>query len=103
MALDEDGQLEAVEHQILELEDGEYLQFTTSHFSPFGIYQYSGFGGQGAVSNGSAYISMSGNKDDTPNTGDGPHPQWFLFMGLLAASVALFFYKGKRVVKMDIK
>ena len=97
--LDEDGQLEAVEHQILELEDGEYLQFTTNHFSPYGIYQYSSWGGQGVVSNGSAYVSMSGNKDDTPDTGDGLHPKWFFAMGLLAASVALFFYKGKRVVR----
>lgn len=99
VSLDEDGQLVAVEHQVLELEDGEYIQFTTNHFSPYGIYQYSSWGGQGVVTGGSAYVSMSGNKDDTPDTGDGLHPKWFLAMGLLAASVALFFYKGKRVVR----
>ena len=100
VALDEDGQLEAIEHQVLELEDGEYIQFTTNHFSSYGMYQYSSWGGQAVVSNGgSTFISMSGNKDDTPNTGDGLHPKWFLAIGLLAASVALFFYKGKRVVR----
>lgn len=100
VALDEDGQLEAIEHQVLELEDGEYIQFTTNHFSSYGMYQYSSWGGQAVVSNGgSTFISMSGNKDDTPDTGDGLHPKWFLAIGLLAASVALFFYKGKRVVR----
>ena len=96
VTLDEDGQLEAVEHQIVNLSDGDYIQFTTSHFSPFGIYKYSGYSGQAVVTNGSAYVQLSG-KDDTPDTGDGMHPKWILAIGLLAASVALFFYKGKKV------
>lgn len=96
VTLDQDGQMEAVEHRILQLEDGDYLQFVTSHFSPFGVYNYSGLNGQAYVTNGSAVItSLSGNKDDTPDTGDPIHPKWFLAAGLLAAAVALFFYKGK--------
>ncbi|MCM1126797.1 MAG: leucine-rich repeat protein [Lachnospiraceae bacterium] len=96
VTLDQDGQMEAVEHRVLELEDGDYLQFVTSHFSPFGIYNYSGLSGQAYVTNGSAVItSLSGNKDDTPDTGDPIHPKWFLAAGLLAMAVALFFYKGK--------
>lgn len=96
VTLDQDGQMEAVEHRVLQLEDGDYLQFVTSHFSPFGVYNYSGLSGQAYVSNGSAVItSLSGNKDDTPDTGDPIHPKWFLTAGLLAAAVALFFYKGK--------
>ncbi len=96
VTLDQDGQLEAVENRILELEDGDYIQFTTSHFSPYGIYQYTGIDGQGVVSNGKAVItSLSGNKDATPDTGDFLHPKWFLALGLLAGAVALFFYKGK--------
>lgn len=93
VTLDWDGQLEALEHRILNLEDGDYIQFTTSHFSPIGIYSYAGINGQAVVKDGKAVIS--GNKDDTPDTGDFIHPKWFLFIGLLAAAVALFFYKGK--------
>ena len=98
VTLDQDGQIEAVENRIIEMEDGDYLQFSTSHFSPFGIYNYSGFGGQATVTNGKATItSLTGNKDDTPDTGDLIHPKWFLVLGLLAGSVALFFYKGKKL------
>lgn len=96
VTLDADGQLEAVNYQILSLEDGDYIQFNTNHFSPFGIYSYSSISGQGAVKNGSAFISLSGEKDNTPNTGDPIHPKWVFAMGLLAAAVALFFYKGKK-------
>lgn len=96
VTLDQDGQLEAVEHRIVETDDGEYLQFTTSHFSPFGIYTYSNFGGQAYVSDGKAVITdLSGNKDDTPDTGDPIHPKWFLALGLLAGAIALFAYSGK--------
>lgn len=97
VTLDQDGQMEALEHRIIELEDGIYIQFTTSHFSPLGIYTYSGVNGQAVVTNGQAVItSLSGNKDDTPDTGDFIHPKWFLALGLFAGSVALFFYQGKR-------
>ena len=81
---------------MVEMEDGNYLQFTTGHFSPVGIYQYSGFGGQAVVSNGNAVILGTGAKDDTPDTGDFIHPKWFLVVGLFAASIVLFFYKGKK-------
>lgn len=99
VTLDEDQQLEAVEHQVVSLTDGEYIQFKTNHFSPFGIYKYTGYNGYtgyGVVSDGSTFIQMSG-KDDTPDTGDFVHPKWVLAFGLLAAAVALFFYKGKKV------
>lgn len=97
VTLDQDGQLEALEHRIVGMEDGTYIQFTTSHFSPLGIYSYSGVNGQAVVTNGQAVItSLSGNKDDTPDTGDFIHPKWFLALGLFAGAVALFFYQGKR-------
>lgn len=95
VTLDADGQLEAVEYHIVSLEDGDYIQFMTKHFSPYGIYKYSGYSGQGVVNGGKAVISLSGRKDDTPDTGDPIHPKWFLATGLLAASVALFFYSRK--------
>lgn len=90
VTLDQDGQLEAVEYRVVPLEDGDYLQFTTSHFSPFGIYQ-------------AAIGSVSGQKDDTPDTGDFIHPKWFFALGLLAGSIALFFYKGKPRKRISIK
>ena len=95
VTLDSDGQLEAVEYKIVNLEDGDYIQFTAKHFSPYGMYRYSGYGGQGVVSDGKALVTLSGNKDDTPDTGDPIHPKWIFAIGLLAASAALFFYKGK--------
>ncbi|MGN0377238.1 MAG: leucine-rich repeat domain-containing protein [Suilimivivens sp.] len=94
VTLDSDGQLEAVEYQLLDLEDGSYIQFTARHFSPYGLYSYSGYDGQGVVNGGNAVINLSGNKDDTPDTGDFIHPKWILALGLLAASIALFFFKG---------
>ncbi len=96
VTLDADGQLEAVDYRVVDMEDGDYLQFTTSHFSPFGIYNYSSTNGQAVVTNGQAVITnLSGNKDNSPDTGDPIHPKWFLAFGLLAGAVALFFYKGK--------
>lgn len=95
VTLDSDGQLEAVEYQIVNLEDGDYIQFRTKHFSPYGLYQYQGYGGQGVVKGGQAFISFSGNRDDTPDTGDPIHPKWILALGLLAVSVLLFFFRGK--------
>lgn len=96
VTLDQDGQLEALNHRIAELEDGIYVQFTTSHFSPVGIYRYAAVNSQAAVTDGRAvFTSLSGNKDDTPDTGDLLHPKYFLALGILAAAVALFFYQGK--------
>ncbi|MBQ8877160.1 MAG: leucine-rich repeat domain-containing protein [Lachnospiraceae bacterium] len=102
VTLDSDGQLEAVDFQIVNLEDGDYIQFTTSHFSPYGIYKAGGGIGEGVVNNGSAFINGIGVKDDTPDTGDFIHPKWVLAAGLFAASIALFFYgtgKKRRVTK----
>ena len=97
VTLDGDGQLEAVEFQIVNLEDGDYIQFTTSHFSPYGIYKAGDYNGEAVVNNGAAFINGIGNKDDTPDTGDFIHPKWVLAAGLFAASVALFLYgTGKK-------
>lgn len=98
VTLDKDGQLEALEHRLTELEDGTYLQIVTDHFSPIGIYQYSDFGGQATVKDGSAVILGTGTKDQTPDTGDPIHPKWFLVAGLTAMAVVLFLYKGRKKV-----
>ncbi len=104
VTLDSDGQLEAVEFRIVNLEDGDYIQFSTGHFSPYGLYKYSGTNGQGVVSNnGSAFITMSGNKDNTPDTGDGIHPKWILAIGLFSAAVAMFYYSTGKKKNVKIK
>ena len=94
VTLDEDGQLEAVNYEITENNGENKIRFTTSHFSPYGIYEYDGFGGTGVVSNGKAII-RGGIKDNTPDTGDPIHPKWFLALGLAALACVFLFYKGQ--------
>ena len=94
VTLDEDGQLEAVNYEVTESNGESKIRFTTSHFSPYGIYEYDGFGGTGVVSNGKAII-RGGIKDNTPDTGDLIHPKWFLALGLTALACVFLFYKGQ--------
>lgn len=100
VTLDADGQLEAVDYQILSLEDGTYVQFKAEHFSPYGFYTGTSGSYSATVLNGSAVIGGSGQKDASPDTGDyAIEPKYVLALGLLFAAVALFFYKGKRTVR----
>ncbi len=94
VTLDDDGQLEAVNYEIVENNGENKIRFTTSHFSPYGIYEYDGFGGTGVVSNGKAII-RGGSRDNTPDTGDPIHPKWFLALGLAALACVFLFYKGQ--------
>lgn len=94
VTLDEDGQLEAVNYEITESNGENKIRFTTSHFSPYGIYEYDSFGGTGVVSNGKAII-RGGSRDNTPDTGDPIHPKWFLALGLAALACVFLFYKGQ--------
>lgn len=94
VTLDEDGQLEAVNYEITESNGENKIRFTTSHFSPYGIYEYDSFGGTGVVSNGKAII-RGGSRDNTPDTGDSIHPKWFLALGLAALACVFLFYKGQ--------
>ena len=94
VTLDEDGQLEAVNYEVTESDGENKIRFTTNHFSPYGIYEYDGFGGTGEVSNGKAII-RGGSKDNTPDTGDLIHPKWFLALGLAALACVFLFYKGQ--------
>lgn len=94
VTLDEDGQLEAVNFEVTESNGESKIRFTTSHFSPYGIYEYDGFGGTGVVSNGKVLI-RGGIRDNTPDTGDLIHPKWFLALGLTALACVFLFYKGQ--------
>ncbi|MCL2718675.1 MAG: leucine-rich repeat protein [Lachnospiraceae bacterium] len=58
------------------------IRFTTTHFSPYVIY----------ADLDNLHIGIL---DDTPKTGDGVHPKWFLVIGLISVSLILFLRKEK--------
>lgn len=90
VALDSDGQLEAVEFSITETDGQKYIEFECTHFSPYGFYNYAG-------SNGNVDKDGVRIKDDTPDTGDySINPKWFLVIFCIASSIALFLYSAKR-------
>lgn len=97
VCLDENGQLEEVESRISSVNGTDCIIFKANHFSYYGVYNYLS-GNIAKVSNGQAiFTSLSGEKDDSPNTGDNSiHPKWFLGAGLLFTGLALFFYNGKK-------
>lgn len=93
---DDNGQLEEVVSSVFSTNGVDYLNFTTSHFSPYGIYNYVS-GSSAPLVDGQAVFSSNGSKDASPNTGDNSiHPKWFLFIGFLFTGLALFFYRGRR-------
>ncbi len=63
------------------------VTFTAEHFSPYVIYVDTNNLTAGVVT------------DDTPKTGDGIHPKWFLSIGLACVSMVLFMKKDRRVLQ----
>ncbi len=63
------------------------VTFTAEHFSPYVIYVETDNLSKGVVT------------DNTPKTGDGIHPKWFLSIGLACVAVVLFMKKDKRSVQ----
>lgn len=66
------------------------ITFTATHFSPYVIYVDTG------------NLNASAMADNTPKTGDGIHPKWFLSMGLGCASIVMFMKKDKRKPKKKL-
>lgn len=62
------------------------ITFTATHFSPYTIYV------------DTKNLSASATIDESPKTGDGIKPKWFLVSGLAALSIALFFMKDKKTI-----
>lgn len=60
------------------------VTFTAEHFSPYVIYVETD------------NLTASVVADNTPKTGDGIHPKWFLSIGLACVAVVLFMKKDKR-------
>ncbi len=63
------------------------ISFTATHFSPYVIYVDTQNLTAGVIT------------DDTPKTGDGIHPKWFVSVGLLCLSMILFLKKDKLPIK----
>ena len=63
------------------------VTFTAEHFSPYVIYVETNNLSEGYVA------------DNTPKTGDGIHPKWFLSIGLACMAVVLFMKKDKRALQ----
>ncbi len=63
------------------------VKFSAEHFSPYVMYV--------DISN----LSAGGGNDDTPKTGDGIHPKWFLSVGLACVSIVLFMKKDRKTLQ----
>ena len=87
LCMDEDGQLESIAAQLTEINGQPCLQFYARHFSHYGIYTF--------LNEQGAQVSH-GKLDASPDTGDGIHPKWFLCVGMTAAAMVLFLWKGKK-------
>lgn len=65
------------------------MTFVATHFSPYTVYV------------DTANLS-GGEMDNTPKTGDGIAPKWFLSLGLLGAAGVLFFWKEKKKIPKTV-
>lgn len=63
------------------------ITFTAEHFSPYVIYVETN------------NLSAGTNTDNTPKTGDGIHPKWFLSIGLACISFVLFMKRDSRKLR----
>lgn len=79
-----DGKLDKLKPRFTTISGVSCVTFTAEHFSPYVIYV--------DTSNLTAGIT----NDDTPKTGDGIHPKWFLSIGLACVSFVLFMKKDRR-------
>lgn len=63
------------------------MTFTAEHFSPYVIYVDTN------------NLTAGTAADNTPKTGDGIHPKWFLSIGLACLSLVLFMKRDRRMLK----
>lgn len=85
-----DGVLEKLGAKFTTIDGVSCITFTAEHFSPYVIYVDKGNLSAGTVN------------DDTPKTGDGIHPKWFLSIGLLCIAMILFLKKDKAVTPVRV-
>ena len=85
-----DGTLDKLGAKFTTIDGVSCITFTAEHFSPYVIYVDKGNLSAGTVN------------DDTPKTGDGIHPKWFLSVGLMCIAMILFLKKDKVVVPVKV-
>ena len=93
------GKLDKLSAKFTTINGVSCISFTAEHFSPYVIYVDtnnvvtggSGSGSGSGSGGGSGYVP-----DDTPKTGDGIHPKWFLSIGLACLSVVMFMKRDKK-------
>ena len=85
------GKLEKLDVKFTTINEVPCITFKAEHFSPYVIYVDTSNLNAGVI------------KDETPKTGDGIHPKWFLSLGLFCASLVLFLKKDKRSVKVQAR
>lgn len=83
-------QLESLTPKFSSIDGVPCVTFRATHFSPYTVYVDTN------------NLSASGNLDNTPKTGDGIHPKWFLSIGLACLSIALFMKKDKKTPNIKI-
>ena len=89
------NQLDVLAPKFTTIQGVPCVTFTCTHFSPYVIYVN--------TKNISTLGDNSGPSDNTPKTGDGIKPKWFLSIGLAALGVFLFLWNGSRRKKAVVK
>ena len=84
------GQLQELATSYTTIDGVPCMRFTATHFSPYTIYVDTGHIVRGIV-------------DNTPKTGDGIKPKWFLSGGMLSMSAVLFLWKEKNPIIAEEK
>ncbi|MDE7224892.1 MAG: hypothetical protein K2O34_14085, partial [Acetatifactor sp.] len=84
------GQLDKLTPKFTTISGVPCISFTATHFSPYVIYV------------DTQNLTEAAIRDDTPKTGDGIHPKWFLAMGLACISFVLFIKKDKKAIPLKV-
>ena len=96
VTMDQDGQLEKVQSDVITDTSGDKISFTTKHLSVFAIYAM-GEDGSVQIDGDIVKNQLSNQKDYTPNTGDySIHPKWFIALAVIAAGIGFFAYRPKK-------
>ena len=90
------NQLDVMAPKFTTISGVDCVTFTCTHFSPYVIYVNT----KNITQMGD---NSSGPSDNTPKTGDGIKPKWFLSIGLAALGVFLFAWNGNRRKKAIVK
>ena len=84
------GQLQELAVSYTTIDGVPCMRFTATHFSPYTIYV-------------DTKNVVRGITDNTPKTGDGIAPKWFLSGGMLSMSAVLFLWKEKSPIVAEDK